>query len=139
MANIVIQSLNKILLIIILLLGIGISNDFYSQTGGRKREHRNQKRSGGLFKRTKSAGNADKFAKGGGRKGFFARMFKKDRPAWVYHPTNPGKKQSREQRYLFSRFRTKGKKYKDGLQAKQNSDRARRRVRGNNTFKHRKY
>ncbi|MGZ3899338.1 MAG: hypothetical protein ACXVNM_10170 [Bacteroidia bacterium] len=130
--------MKKVLLIIALLLGIGVSNEFYSQTGGRKREHRNQKRTS-MFKRSRSAGNADKFAKGGGRKGLFARLFKKDRPAWVYHTTNPGKTQNREQRYLFSRFRTKGKKYKDGIQAKQNAERSRRRVRGNSTFSHRKY
>jgi hypothetical protein len=131
--------LKKVLLIIVLFFGLGISNDFYAQTGGRKREHRNQKRSGSIFKRQRSAGNADRFAKGGGRKGFIARLFRKDRPSWVYHATNPGKKQNREQRYLFSRFRTKGKKYKDGIQAKQNSERSRRRVRGNSTFHHRKY
>lgn len=92
-----------------------------------------------MFKRSRSAGNADKFAKGAGRKGFIARLFRKDRPSWVYHSTNPGKKQNREQRFLFSRFRTKGKRYKDGIQAKQNSDRSRRRVRGNASFNHRKY
>lgn len=130
--------MKKLLLIFALLLGFGISNDFYAQKGGRKREHRNQ-RSGGMFKRQRSAGNADKFAKGGGRKGIFARLFKKDRPAWVYHKTNPGKTQNREQRYLFSRFRTKGKKYRDGIVARQNIERAKRRTRGNATFHKRKY
>lgn len=130
--------MKKVLLILLLLLGIGASNEFYSQTGGRKREHRNQKR-GSMFKRSRSAGHADKFAKGAGRKGFLARLFKKDRPAWVYHPTRPGKTQNREQRFLFSRYRTKGKKYREGILAKQNSERARRRSRGNSVFHHKKY
>lgn len=131
--------MKRILFIVALILGLGISNNSYAQAGGRKKEHRNQRRSGGLFKRTRSAGNADRFAKGAGRKGVFARLFKKDRPAWTYHATNPGRKQNREQRQLFSRFRTKGKRYKDGIQAKQNSDRSRKRVRGNSTFNHKKY
>jgi hypothetical protein len=131
--------LKKVLLIIFLLIGFGISNDYYSQSGGRRKEHRNQRRSGGLFKRHRSAGNADKFAKGAGRKGFIARLFKKDRPAWVYHTTRPGKVQNREQRFLFSRFRTKGKRYREGVLAKQNSERSRRRSRGNAVFHKRKY
>lgn len=131
--------MRKLLVILVLLAGIGITNEVYAQTGGRKREHRNQRRSGSIFKRQRSAGNADKFARGAGRKSFLARLFKKDRPAWVYHSTNPGRTQNREQRYLFSRFRTKGKRYKDGIQAKQNAERSRRRVRGNSVFHHRKY
>ncbi|MCW3075720.1 MAG: hypothetical protein JWO32_329 [Bacteroidetes bacterium] len=131
--------MNKAILIIALLLGIGISNEVYSQAGGRKREHRNQRRGGSIFKRSRSAGHADNFAKGAGRKGIMARLFKKNNPSWVYHSTNPGKTQNREQRFLFSRFRTHGKKYKDGIQAKLNSDRSRKRQRGNSTFKRKKY
>jgi hypothetical protein len=130
--------LKKFFLIIALLFGFGISNDFYAQKGGRKREHRNQ-RSGGMFKRQRSAGNADNFAKGAGRKGIFARIFKKDNPSWVYHPTRPGKTQNREQRYLFSRYRTKGKQYREGIVARQNIERAKKRTHGNATFGKRKY
>jgi hypothetical protein len=84
-------------------------------------------------------GNADKFAKGTGRQGIFARLFKRKRDAWTYHPTVTGRKQNRESRHLFSRYRTKGKQYRSGILAKQNSDRERRRVRGNSTFGRKKY
>lgn len=139
MINIV-TTVKKYFIIFALLLGFGISNEYFSQAGGRKREHRNQRRSGGrMFGGAKSKGNADKFAKGAGRKGIIARLFKQDRPAWVYHPTKPGKVQKRESKFLFSRYRTKGKRYNSGVLAKQNADRARRRSRGNAVFSKRKY
>lgn len=84
-------------------------------------------------------GHADKFAKGAGRKGVFARLFKRDRPAWVYRSTNPSSTQKRETRALFTRYRTKGKKYRAGILAKQNSDRARSRTRGNASFHKSRY
>jgi hypothetical protein len=60
------------------------------------------------------------------KKGFFARIFKgkKSKGGWVYHKTNPGLKQNREQSKLFSRFRTKNKRYRDGVLANQNRKRA---------------
>ncbi len=130
--------MKKLLFIITLLLSFCFSNVSYSQSGGRKREHKNQ-RKGGLFKGNRSTGHADRFARGGSRKGVFARLFRKDRPAWVYHSTKSGHAQKRETRHLFSRYRTKGKRYKDGILAKQNSERARKRVRGNATFHKRRY
>ncbi len=131
--------MKKIFIIFALLLGIGITNDLHSQSGGRKREHRNQSRGGKRLFGNRSAGNADKFARGTGRKGLFSRLFSKKTDAWVYRPTKPGKKQMREQPKLFSRYRTKGRKYRSGILAKQNSDRGRKRVRGNKTFSHNKY
>jgi len=110
-----------------------------AQAGGRRREHRNQRRASMSFFRNKSMGNSDKFAKGAGRKGVFARLFKKDRPAWVYRPTNPGKTQRRESRFLFSRYRTSGKKMRAGILAKQNAERARNRSRGNSSFHKSRY
>jgi hypothetical protein len=131
--------LNRLFLILALVIGIGVFNDAEAQSGGRRKEHRNQRRGSMHLFRGKSMGNADKFAKGAGRKGIMARLFKKDRPAWVYHPTNPGKKQRKESRYLFSRYRTKGKKYRSGILAKQNSERARNRSRGNSSFHKSRY
>ncbi len=130
--------MKKIILIITLLFSFCISNTYLAQSGGRKREHKNQRR-GSLFKRNRSGGNADKFSRSTGRKGIFARLFRKDKPAWVYHPTRSGRVQKRETRHLFTRYRTKGRKYQEGILAKQNSDRARRRVRGNSTFHSRKF
>lgn len=68
-------------------------------------------------------------------------MFKgnKDGSAWVYKPTKPGLKQRKEQGQLFTRNRTKGKKYRDGLLAQQNRKRSATRVRGNTSFSKRKH
>ena len=131
--------LKKLVLILTLFFGLICSNNYVAQSGGRKREHKNQRGGGSIFKRSHSEGNADKFARGAGRKGLFARLFKKDRPSWVYHSTKSGKAQKRETRRLFTRFRTKGRVYNEQILAKQNSDRARKRVRGNGSFNKRKY
>lgn len=104
-----------------------------AQSGGRRREHRNQKKSGGMFSRKRSAGNADNFARGGGR-----RSGKKS-SGWAMLHSKPGSYSSREQRSLFSRYRTKGKAYRHGILAKQNSERARKRVRGNKSFQRKKF
>ena len=70
--------------------------------GGRKKEHRNQRGGGGKLFGGKSRGNANSFAKGGHKKNFLARIFKgnKSNGPWVYHKTNPGKKQKKEQAIL---------------------------------------
>lgn len=109
----------------------GSFNDLSAQ--GRKKEVRNQRRAGSLFKRKSSAGNADAFARGGRRgKG-------KTNTAWVYKHKKVSKKQHKENRFLFSRYRTKGKRRRDGIIAKQNASRAKRRVRGNKVFHKRKF
>ncbi len=111
--------------------------------GGRKKEHRNQRKSSfrhGIKSGKHSRGNADAFARGGANNGFFYKLtHKPNNGAWVYRPTNPGKKQNKEQPHLFSRFRTKNKKYKDGVLAKQNGARSKSRVRGNSVFHKRHY
>ncbi len=105
-----------------------------AQSGGRRREHRNQKRaSGGMFKGKHSAGNADNFARGGGRRGGGKNK------AWAMRHSRPGSYSSRDSRTLFSRYRTKGKAYRHNILAKQNSDRARKRVRGNKVFHRKKF
>ena len=117
-----------------LLFAVGSFTDAVAQ--GRKREHKNQRRGGGGGKR--------KVHKFSGKKNgsLFSRIFsgKKRIPGgWVYKPTRPGKKQNKEQHHLFTRYRTKNKKYKDGLQARLNRERARKRSRGNAVFHKRKY
>lgn len=104
-----------------------------AQSGGRRREHRNQKRaSGGMFK-GKSRGNADNFARGGGK-----RHGKKN-TAWAMRHSRPGSSSNHDSRTLFSRYRTKGKVYRHNILAKQNSDRARKRIRGNKVFHRKKF
>lgn len=130
--------MKKLLVLIILFVSLISSIDLVAQTGGRKKEHRNQRRSGSLFKRNKSKGNADKFSRGQ-RKGFFARVFKKDRPSWVQHRAENSRGVRRGNRHLFSRFRTKGKVQNESILTRQNQDRAKRRVRGNKVFHKSKY
>ena len=132
----------KLLPILLLLLSIGVTTPMMSQVrGGRKKEHRNQRGGGGKLFGSKSRGNANTFAKGNNKKGFLARIFKgnKSGGAWVYHKTNPGIKQKREQPKLFSRNRTKGKRFTDGIIAQQNRKRSMTRVRGNSSFGHKKH
>lgn len=136
------MKLTKLFTLLFLLLSIGVTTPMMAQVrGGRKKEHRNQRGGGGKLFGSKSKGNANAFAKGGGKRGFLARIFKgkKDGSAWVYHKTNPGKKQKKEQHKLFTRNRTKGKRFTDGIIAQQNRERSARRVRGNNSFSHRKH
>ena len=131
---------NNLFTVIILLLSFCASTSVVAQTGGRKKEHRNQ-RGGGLFTRKKSGGHADAFAKGGSKKGFLSRIFKgkKSNGPWVYKKTNPGIKQKKEQPRLFSRNRTKSKRYRDGVLANQNKKRASSRNRGTASFGKKKH
>lgn len=136
------MKLTKLFSLVVLLLSIAVTTPMFSQVkGGRKKEHRNQRGGGGKLFGGKSKGNASAFAKGGHKKGFLARIFKgnKSNGPWVYHKTNPGKKQNKEQPRLFSRNRTKGKRFTDGIIAQQNRERSSRRVRGNSSFSKRKH
>ena len=137
------MKLSKLFTLVFLLLAIGVTTPLVAQVeGGRKKEHRNQRGGGGkLFGGKKSKGNASAFAKGKSKRGFLARLFKgnKDGCAWVYHKTKPGIKQKKEQPKLFSRNRTKGKRFTDGIIAQQNKRRSSTRVRGNQSFSKRKH
>lgn len=130
------MKISRLVSVFVLLLCFGASNLVMAQTGGRKREHRNQRSGSGLFHFKKSTGHADAFAKGGQKRGFFARIFKgnKSGSAWAYKKTKPGIKQNKEQPKLFTRNRTKSKRYRDGILARQNHQRSSRRVRGNSSF-----
>lgn len=115
-----------------MLFAVGTFTDAVAQ--GRKREHKNQRRGGG--------GKRKGHSFSGKKSGIFSGLFsgkKRIAGGWVYKPTRPGKKQNREQHHLFTRYRTKNKKYKDGIQARLNRERARKRSRGNATFHRRKY
>ncbi len=118
--------MKRLIFILAVLFAFCISNDLSAQ--GRKREHRNQR----------SRGNSNAFAYGysGGKK---SRGTKVTAGGWVYKPTRPGKKQNLEQRHLFTRYRTAGKKHKSGLQARLNRERAKNRVHGNVSFAKRRY
>lgn len=137
------MNFKRFLSVCVLLFAFGLTTPLVAQTiGGRKKEHRNQHASrGSIFNRKKSGGHADHFASNKRNQGFFSRIFhpKKDGSAWVYKPTRPGAKQNREQKFLFSRARTKQKQYRDGLLAKQNRHRNTTRTRGAESFARKKH
>ena len=135
------MKLTKLFAFVFLLLAIGVTTPMMAQVkGGRKKEHRNQRGGGGKLFGGKSKGNASAFAKGN-KKGLFARLFKGNKSGgpWVYHKTNPGIKQKKEQPKLFSRNRTKSKRFTDGIIAQQNKRRSNTRVRGNSSFSKKKH
>lgn len=135
------HTLKKLLIIILLLAGIGISNDFHAQSGGRKREKKikTKKRGNSVLTQYKSRGHADDFAKSRGRRGVFARLFKKDQPAWKYKSSGSKKSHFRDNQFLFARNRTKGKVENAQTLDRQNSERSKRRVKGSKSFKSRRY
>jgi hypothetical protein len=97
-------------LVILLLLFSFVLN---AQVGGRMKERKNQKRF------------LNHIAKSG----------------WHYKKTSPGKLQNnwREGRFLYKGNVTSNKRLKRKLQGKINSERARKRIRGNDVFYKKKY
>jgi hypothetical protein len=126
----------KLHTIIFMLFAFLISTPMVSQVrGGRKKEHRNQRGGGMKLFGPKSRGNANAFANRGRNKSFLAKVFgRKPKTGWVYKKTNPGLKQTREQAQLFSRNRTKAKRFNDRVLAQQNRKRTANRVRGSSSF-----
>lgn len=131
------SKLKRFLIILFLLFGIGISNDYLAQTGGRKREGRSRARKS-LFA-PRSQGNADVFAGGGSKRGIFSRLFRRDPGAWQYKSSGSVKSHNRDNRRLFNRHRTEGRQNNARVQDRQNRERARKRVRGNKVFSKKKY
>jgi hypothetical protein len=132
----------QLVYIFLILLGISLSTPIIAQTGGRKKEHRNQRRGGfKLFKGGKSKGNANAFARSSRKKGFFARVFGKGKSnqGWAYRSTKMSSKQRREDRHVFRRYRTRGAKSNFSILSRQNRDRSARRVRGNKVFHRKKH
>ena len=110
-------------------------------SGGRKKENSNQtskavSKRHGLFKRNRSAGNADAFASnrasGGG--GFFHKLFHGSGSSTPKNAslrkTKPGKVQDREQRGLFRRIVSPKKAGNEKFLKRQKKDRAKNRSRG---------
>ncbi|MDI9340732.1 MAG: hypothetical protein QM534_09170 [Sediminibacterium sp.] len=134
--------MKKALYILFILFGIVLTTPIVAQTGGRKKEHRNQRRGGfKLFKGRKSKGNADAFARSSRKRGFFARIFNRggSSTGWAYRSTKMSRKQRTEDRHVFKRYRTRGKKSNFSILSRQNRDRDRRRVRGVKVFHKKKH
>lgn len=110
-----------------------------AQSSGRKREKGARRSKTFSLKRKRSKGNADAFARSSGRKGRFAKLFHKQKPTWENRSTGSSRANYKENRTLFSRFRTQGKKDSEMMQRRQNRERAKNRNHGNVTFRKRKY
>ena len=122
--------------------GLAQGNFHENTKGGRKKENGNQtsnavsKRGGGLFKRNKSAGNADAFAnnsvRGGG--GFFHKLFHGNGGGQSNNAslrkTKPGKVQNREQAGLFRRNQSSKKAGNEKYLKRQKKERSKNRSRG---------
>jgi hypothetical protein len=85
------------------------------------------------FENYSGIANADNFARGGGRRNSVKNS------AWSMRHSRPDSYKNRDSKNLFSRSRTKGKTYRHNILAKQNADRARKRIRGNKVFQHKKF
>ena len=133
--------MKKALIILLLLLGVGLSTSVYSQSGGRKREKRvkTKKRGNSILTQYKSQGHADEFARSSGRKGKFARLFRRDKPSWKNRPSGSKRSHNKDNRNLYARTRAKGHVSNAETQSRQSVDRSKRRDRGNNSFKRKKY
>jgi hypothetical protein len=126
--------------LIIILVGIGISGSSFAQTGGKKRERKAKRRGDFVLGQYKSRGHADEFARGNsGRRGWWARIFKKEKPAWQYKRSGSRRSQYKENRFLFFRHRSQGREDNAMVTEKQNKERAKKRERGNKVFKFKKY
>ncbi len=146
---IIVRRMRRLITIVLFFVGVAIltpsigfaQKNFHENTkGGRKKEGKNQtsgaiSRRGGLFKKKRSAGNADAFASNrasGG--GFFHKIFhggssSAPRNASL-RKTKPGKVQNREQPHLFKRNASKHKLGNEKFQSRQRKDRSRNRSRG---------
>lgn len=118
-----------------------MTTEFYAQSGGRKTEKKvkTKKRGNHVLTQYKSHGHADDFARGNnGRRGRFARLFNKKQPAWE-SKTSTRRSAYRANQFLLTRSRTKGKNENAATQDRQNSSRSKSRVKGNKSFKSKKY
>ncbi|HQQ93158.1 MAG TPA: hypothetical protein PLQ93_01280 [Bacteroidia bacterium] len=110
-----------------------------AQSGGRKREGKSRAKKTWNWKKQKSMGHADEFAHSSGRRSRWSRLFRKEKPAWVYKSSGSRRSQHKANRYLFKRHQTEGRELDQQSLDKQNKKRARRRDRGNESFKRKKY
>jgi len=129
----------NVLTILVVIFALFCNLQTSAQSGGKKREHKNQRKSSSrLFGGRKTKGNANAFANGS-RSSSSKGMFRKKHSAWTYHSTKSNTKKRNENKFLFKRNRTRGRKYNEGILARQNADRAKKRSRGNAVFHKRKY
>lgn len=135
-------NLKRLFIILLLLLGTAVSTEYAAQIGGKKKEKKIKvkRRGDHVLTQYKSHGHADEFARGSsGRRGRIARLFHKDRPAWVYKSSGSRRSAYRANQFLLTRSRTKGKIESSEFLDRQNSARAKSRNHGNRSFRFKKY
>ncbi len=126
--------------LLLLIIGLLFSSALDAQSGGRKRERKPKKNGSVVLRQYKSRGHADEFAKGNsGRRGFWSRIFKKEKPSWTNRKSGSVRSNNKENRFLFRRHRTTGKQENVSTLEKQNRDREKRRRKGNETFSSKKH
>lgn len=138
--------MKKSFILILVVLGLTVSGNLYSQgqVGGRKsekKERRGKRRGEFILTQYKSRGHADDFARSkSGRMSKFKKLFKgKKNTPWVYKSSGSKRSHWKENRFLFTRHRAPGHKENADIQEKQNRERASKREHGNRTFRFRKY
>jgi len=131
--------LKKQWVIFLLLFGLGFGNAYYAQAGGRKREKQARKgprRGNYIHRQYKSAGHADDFARGSnGRFKKYNKLFKRPKPAWHYHTAGSVRSANKANKYLFTRYRSKGKIENTNELYRRKKIRDRNRVRGSEAFR----
>lgn len=125
-------------LLFILILGFSIQLE--AQSGGKRRESGGPKAKKTFnIRGSKSGGHADKFARSTGRKGIFARLFKREQPSWVNRKTGDPKRNWKDNKFLFTRHRSPGHIENSRNLDKNNGRREKKRDRGNQSFTRKKH
>lgn len=125
--------------IIFILVLVAFSLQVFGQSGGSKREkyrRKGPKRGNFLHKTYKSAGHADEFARGSnGRFNKYRKLFSHSKPAWTYRNVGTSKSNYKANRYLFTRYRSKGKIDNTNELYRRKKIRDRNRTRGSESFR----
>lgn len=131
--------MKKYLILILLFIGVGLGTNYYGQSGGRKREKNARKgprRGNYIHRQYKSAGHADEFARNSkGRMNWFSRMFYRPKASWHYHTSGTVRSANRANRFLFTRYRSKGKIENTDELFRRKRLRDRNRVHGSTAFR----
>ena len=122
-----------------MLIGLAFSSAIQAQSGGRKREknaRRGPRRGNYLHRQYKSAGHADEFARGSnGRFKKYSKLFHKSKPSWQYHTSGSIRSSNKANKFLFTRYRSKGKLDNTVELYRRKKIRDRGRVRGSQAFR----
>lgn len=122
------------------MFSIGLSNQYFAQAGGRQREKYSRKgsrRGNYIHKRYRSAGHADEFARGGSSRFHkYNKLFHRPKlTTWQYHSSGSIRNINKANKYLFKRYRSKGKIENDVELYRRKRSRDRNRILGSHVFR----